>query len=90
MAANTEPDVAAQLDTIRSDLAALTKAVSQLASQTSVLKTSVTEGIIEDDEAMHGASGAVYDVEAEIARNPLAAVVISLSLGFMLGVLTRS
>jgi ElaB/YqjD/DUF883 family membrane-anchored ribosome-binding protein len=105
MAASTEPDVATQLDTIRADIAALTKAVSQLAAQTSGIKTSLGERIGSaaksavseaeriGDEAIHGAAHgakvAVYDIEAEIARNPLTAVLISLGLGFVLGVVSR-
>jgi hypothetical protein len=82
MAASADKDLAEQIDTIRADIASLTKIVSQLVSDTAGIHASLKQRISNaarsavneaeklGGEAMHAA---VTGVEAKIERNPLTA-----------------
>jgi ElaB/YqjD/DUF883 family membrane-anchored ribosome-binding protein len=101
MAASTDKDLAEQLQTIRADIAGLSETVSQLASHTAGIHASLKERLRNaarsavgepeklGDEAMHaaarGATVAMTDIEAEIARNPLTAAIIALGFGVAVG-----
>jgi ElaB/YqjD/DUF883 family membrane-anchored ribosome-binding protein len=101
MAASTDKDVAEQLETVRADIAALSETVSQLASHTAGIHASLKERLSNaarsaaseaeklGDEAMHaaarGATVAMTDIEAEIARRPLTAALIALGFGVAIG-----
>ena len=101
MAASTDKDVAEQLETIRADISKLSETVSELASHTAGIhaslkerltnaaKSAVSEAEKLGDEAMHaaarGATAAVSDIEAEIARHPLTAALIALGFGVAIG-----
>ena len=101
MAPSTDKDIADQLETIRANITSLSESVSQLVSDTAdihvTLKQRLGNAVSEAEklggEAVHaaarGATAAVTGVEAEIARNPLTAVLIALGSGVAIGFLTH-
>jgi len=104
MMANIKPveeasqDFTADLAALRDDVAKLSSSVSDfIRSQTAATTDTVTEAIdtarqkISDtaNKAQDHASGVSADLEATIERNPLAAVLIALVAGILVGLLSR-
>ena len=73
---STEPHLADDIETIRTEIQNLTSTVGRIANK-------------QIGRAQVSAAEAAHEAEAAITRNPLTAVAIAAGLGFLLGVFTR-
>jgi ElaB/YqjD/DUF883 family membrane-anchored ribosome-binding protein len=71
-----ESNVAEQIESLRSGIQSLASTVDRMAKE-------------QMPHARLRAIGAVNEAEEAVKRNPLSALAIALSLGFLIGVLTR-
>jgi ElaB/YqjD/DUF883 family membrane-anchored ribosome-binding protein len=91
-------ELAAQVEALRKDVAAIGNTLTNLVRSTAEegrdrlsQKAShyMDEGRRHADEAMAQARAMGEELEAQIGRNPLTAVLIALGLGFLIGVISR-
>lgn len=91
-------DIAADLASLRDDIAKLTASVSELVRAEATATTNTVLGAVNDarqkfseraSEAQDRLSGAGSDVEATIKRNPLMAVLVAMAAGVLIGLLSR-
>lgn len=86
-----KPDVNAQIETLRADIALLTKTIKSQAKATAKVKTSQ---VVDTANAKAAETKAKYDeltttAEKSIRENPLSSVAIAVAAGMFLGLLTR-
>ena len=91
-------DLAADLQTLRADIANLTESVTTLVKAKVADKTEIFYGAVDSgrqiiSDSATGAkdrlAGASSDLEASIERNPLIAVLIAMGAGLVIGLLSR-
>lgn len=94
----TIEDLAAQMDTIRADVAKLTSLLSKVASEEmnsarervrDAASTLSDKGERLAGAARDQADASTREVEAAIQRNPFGAVLVAVGLGFLFGMFTR-
>jgi len=91
-------ELAAQVEALRRDVAAIGNTLSNLVRSTAEegrdrlsrhASHYLDEGRRQADEAMAQARAMGEELEAQIGRNPLTSVLIALGLGFLIGVISR-
>jgi ElaB/YqjD/DUF883 family membrane-anchored ribosome-binding protein len=85
-----KPDVNAQIETLRADLAALTQTLKTQAKSTAQAKKSevdVASAKVADTKAKY--NELTNTAEKSIRENPLSSVAIAVAAGMFLGLLTR-
>jgi ElaB/YqjD/DUF883 family membrane-anchored ribosome-binding protein len=94
----TIDDLAAQMETIRADVATLTSLLSKIANdEVANARAKVRDAastLSDKGERLAGAArdqadASTREVEAAIQRNPFGAVLIAVGLGFLFGMFTR-
>lgn len=86
-----EPDVNAQIETLRADIALLTKTIKSQAKTTAKVKASQ---VVDTASTKAAETKAKYDeltttAEKSIRENPLSSVAIAVAAGMFLGLLSR-
>ena len=91
-------DFGAALEALRDDMAKLTSSVSAFVrSQTAATTNKVLDAVDTTQQKMSETAGNVQDrvtsasanLEATVERNPLMAVFVAMSAGFIVGLITR-
>lgn len=91
-------DVPSDLASLREDIAKLTATVAAFVSKQTAETTESVVGAVDGarrkiaetaDDAQERMSGASAELEASIERNPFLAVLLALSSGFVIGILSR-
>ena len=92
-------DIAADLATLRADIASLSETIAGLMRDRADAADGAVKGVVSDarDQLSQAASyaqdsafGAAADLERRIERDPLTAVLIAAGIGMAIGMMTKS
>lgn len=86
-----QPDIAAQVETLRADIAELAKAVKVQAQVTAEEKVSTVKNVVAEtkDTATMKYRDITDSAETSIREKPLTAIAIAVGAGLFLGAMTR-